>query len=505
MDTFELQLSDLIPIEDDQRIFESDINLEEELSSIQKISGDINIDRIPFSRSDIIVIAIAGIVGAAFDVVSILGNSTNNPIGKVGNDYHESVDHQDNPLDFQGGFDENGNVIPHGDKSATRVLSWAGGDHRGRTRGHDLAHWREGIAMYQEGAFIDGGYPSGMRDPSSFMRVRTEVNQYLKPYPKLTHEEAVKAYKQHMWADFWSKKGLPLPFTSDVMEYCSDDNIEKIVSGFLKLLGKPIEKVNKPLFDSIRSLNGHEVRSKIQELYRDGVNLRAELEKGLAFVIPEAVIQIYCLIEYKVLANNGNRPQYSKEAITQHRHLMLLITHSIVAAVNVGTAIVAENPAHLNFVSLARVFKLGLSCIKDEINYNHRVISKVTYDCLRTRVLEQKTILAFANGYYETANYQRFCDIVLLEAFENYKERLFIAQYLDLLIDEQEIVKDRRIGSIINTYPDMERIMNRIPYILDEDDTLERLVEKSHVTDDEISNLSIYELLNHYKEHDDEQ
>ena len=418
MDTYDIELNDLNPIDGDNKVFESEINLDEELSSIQEISSDINIDRIPFSRSDVIIIALAGIVGASFDLLSFLGNSTDNPIGRAGERFHESVDHKGNPLDFQGRFDENGNVIPHGDNKTKKVLSWGGGNHRGMTRGHDLAHWKDGIKMYEEGAFIDGGYPSGMGDVSNYMHVRTEVNQYLKPYPKLSHSDAVNAYKAHMWADFWSPKGLPMPFTSDLMEYCSDANVGKIVQGFLSIIGKPLQKVNSSLYDSIRSLNGHDVRSHIQELYREGVNLRSEVEKGLSFVIPEVVVQIYCLLEYGILAKRGKRPEYSKEAITQHRHLLLLITHSIVAAVNVGVAILKENPQHLNLLTLARVFKLGLSCIKDEINYKHRVITKLTYDTLQNRVLEQKTILVFANGYYETANYQRFCDLVLKKAFD---------------------------------------------------------------------------------------
>ena len=505
MDTYTIFLDDLNPLHGDNRVFESDINLDAELSSIQEISSIINIDRIPFSRSDIVVIALAGIVGASFDVLSFMGNSTKYAAGRLGEKYHNSIDHKGNPLDFQGRIDENGNVIPHGDKSSTKVLSWADGTHRGRTTGHDIAHWKEGVKMYEEGAFIDGGYPSGQGDVGGYMRVRTEVNQYLKPYPKLSHEEAVKAYKSHMWADFWSPKGLPLPFTSDLMKYCSDANIEKIVQGFLSIVGKPLKKVNGSLYDTIRSLNGHEVRSKIQELYREGVNLRAELEKGLSFAIPEAIVQIYCLFEYKILVNKGKRPEYSKEAVTQHRHLMLLITHSIVAAVNVGVTIVAENPEHLNLVTLARVFKLGLSCIKDEINFKHRVISKLTYDNLQTRVLEQKTLLVFANGYYETDNYQRFCDVVLREAYEKYRERLFIAQYLDLLIEEHKEIKDRQEQAIREATDEIDKVTSRLPVEVSDDESLEKLVDGFHITDEDISELNLKEYLNNHNEPEDDK
>jgi hypothetical protein len=182
---------------------------------------------------------------------------------------------------------------------------------------------------------------------------------------------------------------------------------------------------------------------------------------------------------------------------------MLLITHSIVAAVNVGVAIVAENPEHLNLVTLARVFKLGLSCIKDEINYKHRVISKLTYDDLQTRVLEQKTLLVFANGYYETANYQRFCEFVLKDAFEKYRERLFIAQYLDLLIKEHKSIKDRKEQAVREATVEIDKASSQLPIVVSEQESLKELVDRSHISDDDISGASLKDILDNYNEPED--
>ena len=229
MENISIQLVDLPALEGDIKRFGTSIDIDKEFQDAKDAAAEISTDKISFSKSDIIVVALAGIIGAAFDVVSILGNSSKNPVGKIGDNIHESIDHKDNPLDFQGGFDVDGNVVYNGKGGINKVISYGGGDHREGTIGHDIAHAKEAIKMYEDGAFRDGGYPSGQGTIGKYIKVETYVNQYGKPYAKLTHEEAVKAYKSHMWADFWSPKGLPLPYTSDLFEYLNEENVQKIV------------------------------------------------------------------------------------------------------------------------------------------------------------------------------------------------------------------------------------------------------------------------------------
>ena len=495
-----ISLNDLSPASGDKRVFESSIDIQKEWTSFQQEYSRISVDKIPFSKADVVLIVISAAMGVTFDLLAFLGNSTGNIVGDAGDKFHESIDHKGNPLDFQGSVDKEGNPIINGDNTRKKVLSWGGGGHRGRTRGHDIAHYKEAIQMYEDGAFRDGGFPSG--EKGSYIKVETFVNQYGNYYKKLTHEEAVKAYKRHMWADFWSPKGLPIPFTSDLVEYCTDDNINRIVAGFVKLL-KPLKDIDLNLYNEIRAINAHKVREYIQQLYENGVNLRSELEKSLSLAIPECIIQIYSLIKYTIPSLRKKDNSYSKEAIRMHCHQMLLITHGVVAAVNVGTAIIAENPEHLNFATLLRVFKLGFSCIKDNNDYLNRVFSKVSYGLLKTRALELETIIAFSNGYYETNNYQRFCDSVLKETCEKISDRLFVAAYVELLLDEYEEIKNKQKDNKTISTVEIERITNKLTFAVDKGDTLETLVERSIIPTDAVSRIRITDVLKAYEEPED--
>lgn len=494
-----ITLHDLSPASGDSRIFESSIDIQKEWASFHEEYSKINVDKIPFSKADVVLIVISAAIGVTFDVLAFFGNSTGNIIGDAGDKFHESIDHKGNPLDFQGRVDKDGNPIIFGDNTRKKALSWGGGGHRGKTRGHDIAHYKEAIQMYQDGAFRDGGFPSG--EKGSYIKVETFVNQYGKEYKKLTREEAVKAYKRHMWADFWSPMGLPIPFTSDLLEYCTDENIERIVSGFVKLLG-PLKIIDLSLYNEIRAINAHRVRELIQQVYENGVNLRSELEKGMSLAIPECIIQIYSLIKYTIPSLRKTENSYSKEAIRMHCHQMLLITHGVIATVNVGTAILAENPEHLNFATILRVFKLGFSCIKDNSDYQNRVNVKVSYKLLETRALELETIIVFSNGYYETNNYQRFCDSVLKETFEKISDRLFIAAYVDLLLDEYEEIKNNQKEDDYDLTIKIEEITNKLPLTVDMGDTLESLVERSIVPTDAVERIRITDVLKAYEPDD---
>ena len=186
-----------------------------------------------------------------------------------------------------------------------------------------------------------------------------------------------------------------------------------------------------------------------------------------------------------------------------HCHQMLLITHGVTAVVNVGTAIIAENPEHLNFATLLRVFKLGFSCIKDSIDYHNRVFTKVAYDVLKTRAMELETIIVFSNGYYETLNYQRFCDSVLKEACEKISDRLFVAAYVDLLLDEYEEIKAKQKDNQQSATSEINRITSNLPLDITADETLSSLVERSQIPTEVVARIGIKDILKAYEEPED--
>lgn len=490
-----ISLDSFSPLEGDNRVYDSNETIDAELGEIMKELDGIAVDSIPFNKTDIIFTVVAGIIGAAFDAAAFLGNSSDNFVGKAGEKIHESknLEHKNQPIDYQGGFDKEGNPILNG-SGKHKDISFGGGKHRGRTEGHDLFRRREAIEQIKNGEFRDGGFIDG-----KYVRVTSEINQNGKPYVKFdTYEEAKEAYRKHMWADFWSTSGLPIPGTSYLTEYCTDENIGKVISFFIKII-KPFAGKIIPMsvYDSLVRFNnadhGHELRTYIQKLYREGLNLRAEVEKGLAFAIPEITIQAYVWAAYSIIPKIKGEQRYSKEAIKQHRHLLLLICHSIVATVNIGIAIGFENPTHLNFVTILRVFKLAFSCIKDEMNYNNRVLAKVEFANVKLRLLEQKTIIAFANGFLETSNYQMFCKDFVHDFNEYLSKREFNAEYLRLLIEEEREEREKDHNRKAEDNDEIEALTNRIKIPVLPEDNLEYLVTNSFVGDQDIENITIAE------------
>ena len=154
-------LNNFQPLEGDEWQNSNSINVEEELSRINSEMADVQAeidsiptDSIPFDRVDIITVFAAAMIEILMDYLlsdpanknsfASKCNNTNNPIGKWCDKFHKSkrLNHKGNPLDFQGRFDKDGNLIPKGVKHDGPTISYGGGDHRGRTDGHDLLYRR---------------------------------------------------------------------------------------------------------------------------------------------------------------------------------------------------------------------------------------------------------------------------------------------------------------------------------------------------------------------------
>ena len=78
-----------------------------------------------------------------------------------------------------------------------------------------------------------------------------------------------------------------------------------------------MEKLPVPskFVNRIRNIQAHDVRKVIVDLYaKKGVNIRAELEKGLAFAFPEIICRVYVGFVYKKWMSN-EEPQNNDNAI----------------------------------------------------------------------------------------------------------------------------------------------------------------------------------------------
>ena len=86
---------------------------------------------------------------------------------------------------------------------------------------------------------------------------------------------------------------------------------------------------------------------------------------------------------------------------------MLLITHGISTSVNIGKVIITENPVSLNLPMIMRTITLAWSCVKDQINYNNRVITKLDMDIYQEHLKLKQTLIVVADGVYYTSHYNR--------------------------------------------------------------------------------------------------
>lgn len=384
-------LSEIKPLENDTWQTYDECHINNEFSEIQKEIDAINLTKVPFSKHDIIAVCAAAFIGVGLDLIATAGNNSNNVVGKTGQRIHESIDHKGNPIDFQGGFTADGDVVLNG-SGIHKDISFGGGEHRGRTIDHDILRFRHAIEDYEKGQFRDGGFAGGSSDVSKYVEVLTRINQYGKEYMPMEHSDAVKAYLLHMFADFFSTKGLPLPGWS-YLSHADDREIRKIAS----------------------------------ELYHEGLNLRTELSKGLAVGAPQIILSLYFTLHYR-------KSEYEKDAITQHKHICELISFAVISAVNVGKVIVTENPVGLNFAAYLRTFKLAWDCIKDQINYNNKVLTKVNFVVVRSQIQLKNTIIVIAKGIYISSNYQMLCKRLLSELSNLREEREFYAEYLALSV-----------------------------------------------------------------------
>lgn len=458
-------LNNFQPLEGDEWQNGNSINVEEELSSInseitsvQAEIDSIPTDSIPFDKYDIITVFGAAMIEILMDFFfsdpanensfASKCNNSDNPIGKWCNNIHEKIDHKGNPLDFQGRFDQQGSPIGYGIKHDGPSISFGGGNHRGLTNGHDLIRFFDAIKQYHDGVFRDSGFIDGVK-----VIVESSVNQYGNPYEKLTWLKAVWEYICHMFADFFSSKGLPVPGSS-LLSHTDDRQLRKFAA----------------------------------EMYSDGFNLRTELLKGITVLMPELIVRMVTYLRYK-------ETEYSKEAKKKKLHLMLLLTHGISSLVNVGKVIITKNPISINIPMLLRTATLAWQCIKDQSSYNQRVISKEYWEQYRLQLEGYKTLIIVADGVYETSNYQRLFVALKNEYDKKVQERIEQASEITRLRIEYGVQRESQSTILQSSNDEIQLLLGEVS-----DDvkckSLQELVEQSCVTDEQIEHKTIAILLN---------
>ena len=189
------------------------------------------------------------------------------------------------PIDFQGEIEGQ---------------SFAGkwGSHRGLSSAHDLLRPLEGIRQFKDGVFRGLHWKDGVKHI-----VESGVNQHGKAYEPMGWAAAVVVWLCHVACDFFSKSSLPIPGTSWLREWSSDETMR-----FLQ-----------------------------NSVYRQGINLRHVTLQTIAPFAVEIGIRSYVAIRYR-------RSDAPEDALRQKTIELLALSHTLTVAINVGKIVIMKNP-----------------------------------------------------------------------------------------------------------------------------------------------------------------
>ena len=462
-------LNTIEPLPDDFKEKVDEMNIENEIGQIQKEIDSISTDKMPFDRYDYYCIYATAIVEIATDffvcdptkpyTLASKFNSSDNPLGKWCNEYiHEGINHQNNPIDFQGRFDQNGNQI-FGSGHEGPTISFGGPDHRQLTYDHDLLRFFYALKDYKTGTFNDGGYVN-IDGKSIFVEVCTKLNAKGNPFSPT--DNPLWALICHLFADFWSTKGLPIPGWS-FLSHCSD----------------------------------RKVREWAADTYREGFNFRTELLKNVPVALSELIIRLYCYARFRDKDQPGhvyrfNGIEYSIEEYHYKRKQMLLFTHAIALTISLGKAVIAKNPLQVNTAMILRVFQLTLNIFKDEVNYNHRVLIKTTLEQYKTRLEQSKYIVVGLENIYYTANYQRLAIEIQKRTDLLIKKRQDDSLELMKLQMKYNLIKERNEQLRESNNEEIDELMKKTTYVDNPEISIEDLVNSNDV---DVDNITLGELI----------
>lgn len=382
-------LSKITPREGDERCSLSCISIEQEIQELQDDMASIVTEGIKFDKWDYIVAFTLALLEVAGDFLLSDHNQKNSLANQM----------SDKSTPIGKAFEEIHQKLDHaGQPMDYQGTGFGGGNHRGRTFCHDLLMFPLALYMLSKGLFIDGKYEEG-----AYNVVKTATNQFGNDYASMEFGESLLAYFTHMIADFFSTKSLPIP-------------------GFSLLTHCPHE----------------EIRQFACDLYADGLNLRNLVMQGVPVATVEMITWIYTALRY-----GGS--EYSKEQVKAKRETMLLLSHGIATAVNIGKVIIqiavtkdSKALTSINLPMVIRTTKLVWKSIKRSIEYKHNKIEKIYSGTMVTMLQTEKTLILLENCLYYTMEIDRV--IAEMKAEYDRKNQQRVEQLEEEVFDLRDLV-----------------------------------------------------------------
>lgn len=402
MNLEELNYDELLkmkPYEGDLVFNVNEMTADEYISKITEEMNAIDLSSVPIDKWDIVVTFALAVLEVAGDF--FIGDPSfkyslankNGPFCEWLDKFHEKASstgkwwgHKRSPLDYQGegygGGDHRAKSIIHGspflrsekalydkgkdDKEekgiVEKTVDWA-------MLAHDLITFSLAMYSISSGKFIDfRKFPEGEQSllKKCFLVV-SPTNQKGRPYDSCDVITAFIKYAVHMFADFFSKMSLPLPGFS-LLTRIKDSEVEKFAL----------------------------------KLYREGMNMRTLALQGIPVGVTELLMSLYVWIRAK---DDGEG--MSEAAWNHKKKKLLLISHGITTAVNVGKIVITKAPWRLNLVVIARTFQLVWQVTAEEAKVTNRYIEKLDAGILKARIESCKTLVLLDRAVYETDNVER--------------------------------------------------------------------------------------------------
>lgn len=327
------------------------LSADEYIAKITDEIKEIDLDPVPIDKWDMVVTFLLATLESAGDF--FIGDpgfkiSLANKNGPFCKWLDKFHQHQaGSPMDYQGeGF--------------------GGGAHRAKTFAHDILCFALAIYSISSGKFIDCSF---MKD-GRYKWIVESVNQNGNPYDSCSVFVAIVRYLVHMLADFCSSASLPIP-------------------GFSLLTHFP----------------DRDVEAFAMKLYRNGMNLRTMAMQGVPVAMTELLISLYVWIR-----SQDGEGKFPETAWEHKKHKLLLISHGITTAVNVGKVVIAHAPWRLNLVVIARTFQLTWKVVGEATQIINNHILKLDEQILRARIESSQTLVLLDGLLYETDNLNQLTD-----------------------------------------------------------------------------------------------
>lgn len=366
-------LSDIVPYDGDKRDGLSTIDIDAEIEALSLDMAKLDTSSIKFDKWDYIVAFALGLLEVAGDfmfsdhnVKNSIANQMqdkNTPLGEAFEKIHKLLDHEGQPMDYQG-------------------IGFAGDNHRGNTFCHDLLMFPLSIYMLTKGKFIDGVYRGG-----TYEVVTTALNQYGKEYASLNFGESLIAYFTHMIADFFSTKSLPIP-------------------GFSILTHSP----------------NREIRLLAKRLYANGLNLRNLVMQGIPVATVELITWIYTELRHKDSEYTKEQVIAKKDTMLLLSHGIATAVNAGKVIINVLIAPTAAKKVKaltsINLPMVIRTVTLVWSAVSREIKKNNDRKALIYSSVLKTELEIEKTLILLEECVYYTSEISR----LIVEAKQEFDE-----------------------------------------------------------------------------------